>query len=189
MDRQILSFEAHLLSGKHFPLINIPYKTCDWYPYQMCGDTGSQNKATLISVFAVTYTLSGTRRMTSKKVFSWCLSSCPEVIKYFSYSTQMSMKFIILINVKMPTIVGILTFISMINTTSDSLKARIVFIFQDFSFYEQLKIYVQLSWAWKRFYNLGPELTQHDLLPETDFLGLRVVELVCLLKHFRSGLK
>ena len=33
------------------------------------------------------------------------------------------MKFILLINVKMPTIVGILTFISMINTTSERLKA------------------------------------------------------------------
>ena len=42
----------------------------------------------------------------------------PEVIKLFSYSTQLSMKFILLINVKMPTIVGILTCISMINTTS-----------------------------------------------------------------------
>ena len=36
---------------------------------------------------------------------------------------QLSMKFILLINVKMPTIVGILTFISMINTTSEGLKA------------------------------------------------------------------
>ena len=32
------------------------------------------------------------------------------------------MKFILLINVKMPTIVGILTFISMINTTYERLK-------------------------------------------------------------------
>ena len=39
-----------------------------------------------------------------------------------------------LINVKMPTIVGIVTFISMINKTSDSLKARKVFIFQHFGF-------------------------------------------------------
>ena len=37
-------------------------------------------------------------------------------------------KFILLINVKMPTIVGILTFISMINTTSERLKVRNVFI-------------------------------------------------------------
>ena len=36
----------------------------------------------------------------------------PEVIKLFSYSTQLSMKVFQLINVKMPTIVGILTFIS-----------------------------------------------------------------------------
>ena len=36
----------------------------------------------------------------------------PEVIKLFSCSTQLSMKFSPLINVKMPTIVGILTCIS-----------------------------------------------------------------------------
>ena len=36
--------------------------------------------------------------------------SGPEVIKLFSYSTQLSTKFILLINVKMPTIVDILTF-------------------------------------------------------------------------------
>ena len=35
----------------------------------------------------------------------------------------------------MPTI----TVIRMVNTTSDSLKARNVFIFQHFSFYEELK--------------------------------------------------
>ena len=39
----------------------------------------------------------------------------PEVIKHFSFLTQLSMKFILLINVKMPTIVGILTFMSRIN--------------------------------------------------------------------------
>ena len=52
------------------------------------------------------------------------LASGPEFIKLFSCSTLPSTKFILLINVKMPTIVGILTFISMINTTSESLKAR-----------------------------------------------------------------
>ena len=35
---------------------------------------------------------------------------------FFSGSTQQSMTFILLINVKMPTIVGILTFINMIDT-------------------------------------------------------------------------
>ena len=58
-----------------------------------------------------------------------------------------------LINVKMSTIVGILTFISMINKTFESLKARKVYIFQYFSFYVQLKFHAQLSWAWKKFYN------------------------------------
>ena len=50
-----------------------------------------------------------------------------------------------LINVIMPTIVGILTFISMINTQFESLKGRKVFVFQHFIFYEQLKFYAQLS--------------------------------------------
>ena len=36
----------------------------------------------------------------------------PEVIKLFSCSTQLSMEFFLLIKVKMPTIVGILTFMS-----------------------------------------------------------------------------
>ena len=71
--------------------------------------------------------------------------SGPEVIKLFSYSIQLSRKFILLINVKMPTIVGILIFISMINTTSERLKAIIFFICGYFSVYEQLKIYTKLS--------------------------------------------
>ena len=51
------------------------------------------------------------------------LSSGPEVIKLFLCSTQVSTKLILLINVKMPTIVGIFkTFIGMINTKSERLK-------------------------------------------------------------------
>ena len=51
------------------------------------------------------------------------------------------------INVKMPTIVGILTFISMIHITSEGLKKRdsFYFIFQHFSFYELLKFHAHLS--------------------------------------------
>ena len=57
----------------------------------------------------------------------------------------------------MPTIVGILTFISMINITSERLKARNFFICQYFSFfYEHLKFHAQLSWAWNFFIALGP---------------------------------
>ena len=71
--------------------------------------------------------------------------SGPEVIQLFTCSTQLSMKIILLINVKMPTIVDILTFISVINTTSERLKARHFFSCRYFSFYEQLKFRVQLS--------------------------------------------
>ena len=80
--------------------------------------------------------------------------SGPEVIKLIPCSTQPSMKFILLIKVKMPTIVGILTFISMINT-SKRFKARNFFICRYLSFYEHLKFHAQLSWAWKKFYHLG----------------------------------
>ena len=51
----------------------------------------------------------------------------PEIIKRISCSNQLSMKFILLINVKMPTIVGLLTFNSRIKT-SESFKARKIFI-------------------------------------------------------------
>ena len=73
------------------------------------------------------------------------LRSGSGVIILFPCSTQLSMKFILLINVKMPTIVGILTFISMIYTIPERLKARNFFICLYFSFYEQLKFRAQLS--------------------------------------------
>ena len=63
----------------------------------------------------------------------------------FSCSAQLSTKLILLMNVKMPTIVGILTFISIINTTSERLKARNFFTVRYFSFYEHLKFCAQLS--------------------------------------------
>ena len=70
--------------------------------------------------------------------------SGPKFIKLFSCSTQLSTKFILLINVIMPTIVGILSFISMINT-SERLKARNFFMCHYFNVYEQLKFRAQLS--------------------------------------------
>ena len=67
-----------------------------------------------------------------------------KAIKLFSCSTRLNLKFITLVNVKMPTIVGILTFISMINTKF-MFKARNIFIFWYFSFCEQVKFRAQLS--------------------------------------------
>ena len=69
----------------------------------------------------------------------------PEVIKLFQCSTQLSTKFILLINVKMPTIVGILTFIRTINTASERITAINFFICLYFSFYEQLKFCAKFS--------------------------------------------
>ena len=51
-----------------------------------------------------------------KKVFYY-LGPGPEVITLFSCSTQLSMNFFLLINVKMPTIVDILTFMSEKNSS------------------------------------------------------------------------
>ena len=61
---------------------------------------------------------------------------------------------------KMPTIVGILTFISMLNTTSESLKVGKVY-FLPFSFYEQL-FHAHFIWAWKKFYNPGGLVGQKE---------------------------
>ena len=55
-----------------------------------------------------------------------------EVIKLFSCSTDLNTKFILLINLKMRTIVCILTFISKINASSESFKARKSFYMQNY---------------------------------------------------------
>ena len=69
----------------------------------------------------------------------------PEVIKLFSCSAQLRLKFILLINVKMPTIVGILTFMSRINYKFLSFEPEFSNNFDYFSIYEQLKFHAQLS--------------------------------------------
>ena len=78
----------------------------------------------------------------------------PEVIKLFSCSTQLRMKIFLLINVKMPTIGGILTFMSGKNGSLGLSELNISQISWHFCTYEHLKFYAQLSWEWKKFYNL-----------------------------------
>ena len=53
---------------------------------------------------------------------------------FFTCSSQLSTKFILLINVRMPTFVGILTFISTINTTFERFEGRKFLICWYFSF-------------------------------------------------------
>ena len=71
----------------------------------------------------------------------------PQVIKLFSCSTQLSMKFFLLINVKMPTIVGILRFMSRKSSIPSLSKAAKCWISWYFHTYEHLKFHAQLSWA------------------------------------------
>ena len=65
------------------------------------------------------------------------------------------MKIFLLINVKMPTIEGILTFMSReknILSFSEPKNADFSWYFYT---YEHLKFHAQLRWAWKKSYNLG----------------------------------
>ena len=64
----------------------------------------------------------------------------PRGYKTLLRSVHLSMKLILLINVKMPTIVGILSFISRIDTPSDVFSMDLFLIIQHFSFNEQLKL-------------------------------------------------
>ena len=69
----------------------------------------------------------------------------PEVIRLCSCSTPLSMKFFLLIDVKMPTVVAILTFMSGKNNTlglSEPHRAEFLDIFYTF---EHLKFHAQLS--------------------------------------------
>ena len=75
------------------------------------------------------------------------------------------MKFILLINVKMPSIVRIFSFISTINASE-----RLLYLSVYVSFYELLKFCAHFSRARKKFYNLGAWLRMHnqmDLLEAT----------------------
>ena len=66
----------------------------------------------------------------------------PEFIKLFSCLTQLSMKFFLPINVKMPTIAGILTFMSRKNSILGLYEPENLDFFYT---YEHLKFHAQLS--------------------------------------------
>ena len=61
------------------------------------------------------------------------------------------MKLILLINVKMPTIVGVLTFISRMVTTPESTKTRKIKIFQNFSVKLSMKMFYDFEHRWFKF--------------------------------------
>ena len=82
------------------------------------------------------------------------LRSDPEVIQLFLCINQLSTNSILLINVKMPTTVGILTFISMINTTFSRLKAN-KSLFVGILVFKKVEISCSVESSIKKFYNLG----------------------------------
>ena len=102
----------------------------------------SDRSATLGRVLSVT------------SIFSFSDLPRPEGIKLFH--ARLSMRFFLLINVKMPTIFGILTCTSGKNSILRiwALKSQISWYFHT---YEHLKFHAQLNLAWKKFItSLGP---------------------------------
>ena len=68
------------------------------------------------------------------------------------------MKFFLLINIKMPTIVGILIFISRKNFMLSSALQEKILNWWYLIFHKRNKFHSQLSWAWKKIYNLGASM-------------------------------
>ena len=78
----------------------------------------------------------------------------PEVIKLFSCSTELSMKLVLLIKLKLLTITNsFLLNIAEHETFSTNKYENANYIWH-FHIYKQRKFHAQLSWAWKKFYNL-----------------------------------
>ena len=71
----------------------------------------------------------------SFSIWTWCRCNRPNA---FSCSTQLSMKFILLMNVKMPTNVGILTFISRIKYKIPEFNSKRNLNFQHYIFMSYL---------------------------------------------------
>ena len=90
--------------------------------------------------------------------------SGPEVIKLFHSQLSWAWYFCQLINVKMPTIVGILTFMSRKNSILSLSEPENCWISWYFHTCEHLKFHAQLSWAWKKFNNLGASFTLYVLI-------------------------
>ena len=94
----------------------------------------------------------------------------PEVIKLFSCSTQLSMKFSPLISMKMPTIVGIFIFmrreIFMLSNVYQKINLQLSIIWYFLA--GQISYSVELSTK-KKFYNLGATITVMHMKSEATW--------------------
>ena len=97
------------------------------------------------------------------------------------------MKFTMLINVKMPTIVGILIFMRMINTTSEHLKAIKVFIFKHLRFYQHLNSMLSGVEHEKSFITSGPgECLTHEKPCLIPVLIFHVILLLTIIIKYQA---
>ena len=87
------------------------------------------------------------------------------------------MKFFPLINVKMPTIVGILTCMrgknSILGLTEPNKKPNILVFYT----YEHLKFHAQLSWVWNKFYNLRAKFSYSTLIVSENCILTRKLDI------------
>ena len=108
----------------------------------------------------------------------------PEVVKLLSGLFRLSMIFILLINVKMPTIVGILSFISRIDTRLRVIKQEKSLFFRKLVFYGQFEFHAQVL-SMKKFYIL---LATNSLkLPHESCEAELILETLVLISHQRAG--
>ena len=100
------------------------------------------------------------------------------------------MKFFLLINVKMPTVVGILTFMSRKNSIlslSEPLKSQISWYLYT---YVHLKVHAHMSWAWKKFYNLRARTGLANILLDSKihFSNFRMIIIIASTCRCKTGL-
>ena len=90
-------------------------------------------------------------------ILIWAFASHtgPEVIQLFSCSTQLSMKFFMLISLKLLTIANSFLLNLADRENFYAYKYENANFCWHFHIYWQRKFYAQLSWAWKKNYNLG----------------------------------
>ena len=82
---------------------------------------------------------------------NYAMKPGPEVITLFSCSTQLSMKFHLVIKIKIPTIKTSF----MLNSAEQLSMKEVLKNSQNFKINKQNKFHAQPSSAWKKFYNLG----------------------------------
>ena len=192
-------FQEHYQSVKQFGSRSNTHILSDLIWVQtVCKGNQQTTKVKTICMVIIVHVFCHSQIYFIKNIFQELLQSIkqfgsrsgPDVIKAFSCSTQPSIHFIILKNVKMSTIVGILTIINMINITSESLTRNII-IFQHFSDCELLKFHAQLSWAYKKFYNFGarPDMSRCFCFSDGSLNGWMPMAIQYRSYHFKTGKK